>query len=284
MLNFGFWGNKTTNPIQAQIDLCKIVGEFAQLHSAKNILDVGSGLSAPALYWNSLYKHLNTTCLNVNLLQLKKAKSLVKESNTDNNLINRERKHLSLSWITQDATNNISLLNSTAKLLPFKDHSIDRVIALESAQHFRPLIQFIQESRRILNYDDGLLVLVLPVVTTATKFEEVKRLGLLSFTWASEHYELEFIKSLVNNSSFKIIDIRSIGANVYGPVADYYTKNRNRVKDMLLREMISSSFSAFPNRFLYKFAEDVIYHSSLKMKDVSQRGFIDYVLIKAGMS
>jgi len=283
MLNFGYWGEKSNNPIQAQIDLCRIVGEFAQLHSAKIVLDVGSGFSAPALYWNSVYKHLNIICLNVNFLQLKKAIGLVKGSYTGNNFISKERSHLALSCVNQSTTDNISLINSTANQLPFEDRSIDRVIALESAQHFRPLIQFIQESRRILN-DDGLLVVVIPVVTTTTKFEEVKRLGLLSFTWASEHYEFDFIKSLINNSGFKIIEIQRIGDNVYGPVADYYTKNRSRIKDMVLKEMISSPISAYPKRLAYTLGERVIYHSALKMKFVGQKGFIDYVLIKAKTS
>ncbi|MGN6630807.1 MAG: class I SAM-dependent methyltransferase [Nitrososphaeraceae archaeon] len=285
MLNFGYWGEKTINPNEAQIDLCKIVGEFAQFQSAKNIVDIGSGFSAPALYWNSLYKHLNTICLNVNFLQLKRAIGLVKGSKTDNNLINSESNHLALSCVNQSMTNNISVLNGTAKQLPFKDQSIDRVIALESAQHFRPLIQFIQESRRILN-EDGLLILVLPVLTTTTisKFEEIKRLGLLSFTWASEHYEIELIKSLVKNSGFRIIDIRHIGDNVYRPVADYYAKNRHRIKDMLLSEMICSSISQYPKRLLFKLSEHLIYRSALKMKDVSQKGYIDYVLIKAKIS
>ena len=39
MLNFGYSNEKTTNPIQAQNELCKLVGKFAQLHSAKNVLD-----------------------------------------------------------------------------------------------------------------------------------------------------------------------------------------------------------------------------------------------------
>lgn len=283
MLNFGYWGEKTINPNEAQIDLCKIVGEFAQFQSAKNIVDIGSGFSAPALYWNSVYKHLNTVCLNVNFLQLKRAIGLVKGFR---NLINSESNHLALSCVNQSKTNNISVLNGTAKQLPFKDQSIDRVIALESAQHFRPLIQFIQESRRILNYEDGLLILVLPVLTTTTisKFEEIKRLGLLSFTWASEHYEIEFIKSLIKNSGFRIIDIRHIGNNVYRPVADYYSKNRHRIKEMLLSEMICSSISQYPKRLLFKLSEHLIYRSALKMKDVSQKGYIDYVLIKAKIS
>src|SRR5438552_5283830 len=53
MLNFGYWSKKTEDPIQAQRELCTLVGEFANLKSAENVLDVGSGFSAPAIQWKS---------------------------------------------------------------------------------------------------------------------------------------------------------------------------------------------------------------------------------------
>ena len=65
MLNFGYWNGKTTTLGQAQNEVCLLVGKFAQLHCAKNVLDVGSGFSAPAMYWKSVYSTLNITCLDV---------------------------------------------------------------------------------------------------------------------------------------------------------------------------------------------------------------------------
>jgi len=63
---------------------------------------------------------------------------------------------------------------------------MDRIIALESAQHFKPLLQFIQESRRILEHD-GLLVIALPVIklsipsSVLAAAQEFLKLGILSF-------------------------------------------------------------------------------------------------------
>jgi len=48
-------------------------------------------------------------------------------------------------------------------MLPIRNNSVDRVIAFESAQHFKPLIQFIQESN-----SSGLVVLAMPVITNAS--------------------------------------------------------------------------------------------------------------------
>src|SRR5207245_4345514 len=196
MLNFGYWNGKTTNLGQAQNELCMLVGKFAQLHSAKNVLDVGSGFSAPAIYWKSLYNSLDITCLNVNFLQLKTAAGLVRRGEDSSNIMNSKKTHQALSFINHNTATGIWLLNGTAKILPLTDECMDRVIALESAQHFKPLIQFIQESRRILRHDDGLLVVAIPVITMAkssfsSKIHNFMRLGILSLTWASEHYELE---------------------------------------------------------------------------------------------
>jgi cyclopropane fatty-acyl-phospholipid synthase-like methyltransferase len=282
MLNFGYWNGKTANLGQAQNQLCMLVGKFAQLHSAKNVLDVGSGFSAPAIYWKSLYNSLDITCLNVNFLQLKTAAGLVRRGEDSSNIMNSKKTHQALSFINHNTATDIWLLNGTAKTLPLTDECMDSVIALESAQHFKPLIQFIQESRRILRHDGGLLVIAIPVITMAkssflSKIYDFMRLGILSLTWASEHYELESIKSLINRSGFEIVNIQHIGSHVYEPLSDYYAQNSGIIKDIILKEKTST----YLQNLLYKVIERVVYKSALKMKEASQNGFIDYVIIKA---
>jgi cyclopropane fatty-acyl-phospholipid synthase-like methyltransferase len=281
MLNFGYWNGKTATLEQAQTDLCILVGKFAQLHYAKSVLDIGSGFSAPAIYWKSLYNSLDITCLNVNFLQLKTAAGLVRRGEDSSNIMNSKKAHQALSFINHNTVRDISLLNGTAKILPFKAECMDRVIALESAQHFKPLIRFIEESRRILRHDVGLLVVAIPVITMAksssSKIHDFMRLGILSLTWASEHYELESVKSLITRSGFEIINIQRIGSHVYEPLADYYVQNRKTIKDIILKERTSTHLQ----NILYKVIEKVVYKSALKMKEASQKGFIDYVLIKA---
>jgi cyclopropane fatty-acyl-phospholipid synthase-like methyltransferase len=280
MLNFGYWNGKTTTLGQAQNELCMLVGKFAQLHSAKNVLDVGSGFSAPAIYWKSVYSTLNITCLDVNFPQLKTAARLVEQARTE--LISKIiRKHQAHSLVNHNTTTDIWLLNGTAKMLPLSDECIDRVIALESAQHFKPLIQFIDECKRILRHDNGLLIVAIPVITMAkslpSKIREFMRLGIVSLTWASEHYELEYLKSLIARAGFEIINIRKIGPHVYEPLAKYYTENRTIIKDIILKGRESTHLQNIP----YKIIERVVYNSALKMKEASQKRFIDYVLIKA---
>ena len=241
MLNFGLWNQNTKDPIEAQRELCTVVGNLAELDSAKILIDIGSGFSAPAMQWRSRYDSLHITCVNINFHQLK----------------------------TPTIENGVSRVNSTSTTLPFVNRCADRIIALESAQHFKPLARFIRESRRVLN-KDGILVMAIPV-TTDESLTSFMKLGILSFTWSSEHYRLDNIKSEILRAGFKISEIQKIGKNVYEPLADYYIKNREVLRNKILKE--------YPS-----YLENILFKSLLKMKDASQKGIIDYVLIKCGIS
>ncbi|MEW6604550.1 MAG: methyltransferase domain-containing protein [Thermoproteota archaeon] len=234
MLNFGYWDG-TADPVVAQDNLCSLVGRIAELGSARRLVDIGSGLSAPAAQWQSAFSSLDISCVNINFQQL---------------LIARKEK--------------VSLLNATSTVLPFSAESVDRVVALESAQHFRPLDRFIRESERVLE-PGGLLVIAIPVMSRSHSFF---RLGILSWTWSSEHYELEYVKSIIEKNGFEIKEIMKIGHQVYEPLTKYYVQNRGS-----LRERILKKYPAF--------LESILYRSLLKMADVSRKEIIDYVIIKS---
>ena len=134
MLNFGYWTDKIKEPLLAQKNLCDFFGKLANLENAKTVVDIGSGLSAPAIFWRNNYERLNLFCVNINYNQL----------------------HFSVPQ------KNIDFINSTSTKLPFANNSVDRVLALESSQHFKPFEGFISESKRILR-PSGILGLALPV-------------------------------------------------------------------------------------------------------------------------
>ena len=127
----------------------------------------------------------------------------------------------------------MEFINSTSTKLPFSDNSVDRVLALESAQHFKPLSNFIFESKRILT-KNGLLVFAIPITTTNSS---MGKLGLLKFTWSSEHYSIDYLKNLLLSSSFTICDEKLIGSNVYEPLFDYYDQNRMELKKLIIQEI-----------------------------------------------
>jgi hypothetical protein len=180
----------------------------------------------------------------------------------------------------------LSRVNATAICLPFGDSFADRIIALESAQHFKSFLEFIRESHRVLN-KTGLIVLAIPVITSSKPSAEHRFkllnslrnlgvLGILSLTWASEHYELAQINSIISQEHFVIRDILSIGKSVYIPLTDFYIQDRKE-----FRRNVLGKHSSYLKRFALDITERIVYRSALKMKKLSLSGDIDYVLIKA---
>ena len=247
-LNFGYWDKNTINPFSAQINLCKKVGNIAELTDAKHALDIGSGFSAPAFTWIRDYPQIEITCLNINMNQLRFVSRVVTQNQ-----------------ITQNSKNLPNLINSTATTIPIATDSCDRIISLESAQHFKPIRNFILETKRILK-KDGLLVLAIPILSRPSIIDILK-LGILKFTWSSEHYDFERIQNTIRSADLKIIETEFIGTNVYVPLAEYYIQNRELIKKRILAK--------YPG-----YVEEILFRSMLKMKDVSSKGIIDYVLMK----
>ena len=235
MLNFGYWDKENSDPISAQKNLCSYFGNLAELKTAKKIIDVGSGLSAPAIFWRDNYENLSINCVNINFSQLQHSGS----------------------------QKNIEFVNSSSTKLPFSANSVDRVLALESAQHFKPFSEFVSESKRVLS-DSGILVLAIPITINTSN---ISKLGILKFTWSSEHYSLNHVRNSLTSGGFTISEEKLIGPNVYDPLADYYLQNRNQLKELILKQ-----YSPYVEKILFK--------SLQKMKKASQEKIIDYALLK----
>ena len=235
MLNFGYWDGASTDPLSAQRNLCLHFAGMADLGGARKAVDAGSGLAAPALLWKDAFGGLSIYCVNTSYAQLRRS--------------GRRR--------------GVEFVNSSATRLPFADGSVDRVLALESAQHFRPLEGFVSESRRVL-CGGGLLVLAIPVTVGAPS---ISRLGILRFAWMSEHHSLARIRGLVRDGGFLIEEERLIGSSVYEPLADYYVRNRASITESLAGE--------YP-----RYVEAVLHRSIRKMGQASRDKAIEYLLLK----
>lgn len=249
MLNFGYWDDSTSSPLLAQEKLCSIFGKMAKLETGQNVIDVGSGFSSPAFQWMKEFNPKKITCVNLNFSQLKN--SFQNNESTETN----GQKNLK---------ENLNFLNATATYLPLSDESADRIVALESAQHFKPLRNFLSESYRILK-KDGILTIALPVMVNFHS-APIMKLGLLSMTWSSEHYSIDFIESLLKEHGFHIEGKQTIGSNVYEPITKYYIENRD-----FLKTKIKSHYPPYVEKILYK--------SLIKMSDVSKKKIIDYMII-----
>lgn len=248
MLNFGYWDRSATTPIEAQVALCKKVSDFSELNTGRKMLDVGSGFSEPASIWKKDFPQLDISCVNVNRSQLQVASNIFKHG---------MERHVE----------GLHLVNSSANKLPFADASVDRIIALESAQHFKPLSAFVSESKRILT-KDGIFTLAIPVLTRPKRSLELLNLGILSFTWSSEHYDLDEVRRIVENAGLRLTSVDLIGQKVFQPLAEYYLKNRKILRPKILEK--------YPS-----YVESILFKSMIKMKDVSEKKVIEYALLKS---
>jgi cyclopropane fatty-acyl-phospholipid synthase-like methyltransferase len=239
-LNFGYWEENTSSPLEAQENLCRMAGKMAELDKTEFVLDVGSGFSEPSFLWKKDYPGIEITCININKNQLAEA--------------NKNQKSY-----------KISPVNSTATKIPIASSTHDRIIALESAQHFKPLDDFISESSRILK-KEGIMVIAIPILTRPSKVG-IMQTGILQFTWSSEHYSLDIIKETIQEHDLEIMEIKMIGSKVYVPLADYYIKNRINLREKIL--------DRYPS-----YVESILFKSMMKMKQAANDKIIEYALIK----
>jgi ubiquinone/menaquinone biosynthesis C-methylase UbiE len=257
MLNFGYWQGDVNSPVTAQSNLCTLVGDLADLRSSRTLIDVGSGYGEPALEWSREYRLGDIVCVNINSHQLANEFKLAL-----NKIENAQ------AFRTRCLRAGITYINSTSVCLPFATGTVDRIIALESAQHFKPFDSFIAESYRILKAK-GILIVAMPVtVSLDNVLKKLLKLGILNLTWSSEHYELEYVKSAIRRFRFKITNETMIGTQVYEPLALYYIQNRKE-----LRQKITTHYPSYIEKILCK--------SLVKMMTVSKKGLIDYIVLKA---
>lgn len=231
MLNFGLWDGAHHTPQSAQANLCARLASMAGLQGAQLAIDVGSGLSAPAAFWKEGVPGLEVCCINTSFAQLRDSES-----------------------------RGVPRLNATAGMLPLADSCADRVLALESPQHFRPLGRFFSESARVLR-DSGVLALAVPVTTAQSP-----NLGILRITWASEHYTMDHVRGEIAASGLEVAEEKMVGGSVYGPLARYYMENRDRIGPL-----VSAKYSWAMERVLCK--------SLKKMAQCARAGVIEYALV-----
>lgn len=264
MLNFGYWTDIQNKPLQAQLNLTEMLGRYGNFDDARSIIDLGSGFSIPAMIWSDKYPKIRIYCIDINFQHLNKWNRQL--SNSMALIEYNKTKPDSFQSIEERLTH----INATFSMIPFCDESVDRVVAFESAQHFKPLKKFLQESYRVLK-ENGILIIALPIINynklSLFSVPTFFRLGTLSLTWISEHYNLTQIRTIIKDSNLMIEDITYIGSHVYIPLADYYIKNRSVLRKEIMEE--------YPDIF-----ERIIYYSILKMKNASEKGLIEYILIK----
>jgi len=246
MINFGLWSDNAKDPIVAQRNLCAHFADVAGIKQNDTILDVGCGYAAPAVQWHDAHAS-EIFCININLRQIRTA-----------------QKNAEIASKMREMP-GLRLIDATATKLPFKEKSADKVLAFESPQHFKPLGAFFAETRRILK-SDGTMTLALPILDSDTQ-APILKIGLLSMTWASEHYTEKHVLSELDENGFEVSYKNEIGSSIYAPLADYYFEHRDDIRKRILSE--------YPS-----YVESILSMSMKKMKRVSEKGIIGYLIVR----
>ncbi|MEN9878317.1 MAG: SAM-dependent methyltransferase [Planctomycetes bacterium] len=141
-VHWGYWQNPSEadgSPedfaIAAESMIDKII-PMAGIESGQRILDVGCGFGGTLASLNERYNNLDLVGLNIEERQLARARRVVQPA----------------------PSNQIKFVQGDACVLPFPDHSFDRVTAVECIFHFPSRQQFFAEAARVLKPGGKLFV------------------------------------------------------------------------------------------------------------------------------
>ena len=134
---YGVDGKQVKERRQAQIDLIEELLKWADVHSAKNILDVGCGIGGSSLY---LAEKFGANATGITLSPVQAARAM--ERSLAMNLSQKAR-----------------FMVANAQEMHFEDNSFDLVWSLESGEHMPDKTKFLQECYRVLK-PGGTLIMV----------------------------------------------------------------------------------------------------------------------------
>jgi SAM-dependent methyltransferase len=246
-LNLGYW--RDAQDLDAASDaLAMLVGETAALGPEDTVLDCGFGFGDQDILWAQTLKPGRIIGLNITASQVELARRRVAKLGLDE---------------------QIDLRDGSATDMPIESSSVDKVVALECAFHFRTRADFFREAWRVLR-PGGRLVLAdiipMPAVTGfPARLEQRLSWGLVAGKFAippDNAYTRPTYHSKLALAGFDQIRIESIREHVYAPLHRFLAEH----PDTLLR---LHPVARLPARLALRFEATSVY-----------RG-LDYVLVSA---
>nr|WP_093192280.1 methyltransferase domain-containing protein [Thiocapsa sp. KS1] len=209
-LNLGYWSGEQTLDEACQA-LAALVAEHAAMGPGDRVLDVGFGFADQDLYWLRAYAPDHIQGLNITASQVAVARGRV------NDLGLEER---------------IDLREGSATDMPLASNSVDIVVALECAFHFKTRERFFEEAFRVLRPGGRLVTAdIIPMPLSGdwrTRLKQRWSWGLVASKFAipaENVYTRESYAEKLRARGFEDVEVASIRDRVYTPLHDYLSRH-----------------------------------------------------------